>query len=258
MPSRLRAVSSDGAEESPNQLTIEELSRETGLSVRNLRSHHARGLLPPPEVRGRIGYYGPEHVERLRLIQELQGEGLKLEGIKRLLEESQGDGLLEVKRATDAFGAGEGSEVISAQELADRLGLDARDRKLLSKAIELGVLVPLGDDLYEVPSPSLLATAEEVVERGIPVAHVIQIFEDLDRHARQVSRKFVKLFLDDVWKPFSDAGLPEARWGEVARSIDQLRPLAAQAVLTVFRRTLSEEVETTYADITRQLSERKR
>src|SRR3712207_7023876 len=41
-----------------------------------------------------------------------------------------------------------------------------------------------------------------------------------------------KLFLDDVWKPFSDAGLPEERWGEVADSIDQLRPLAAQAVLS--------------------------
>ena len=60
-------------------LTIDELARETGLTVRNVRSHHARGLLQPPEVRGRTGYYGPEHVERLRLIQELQGEGMKLE-----------------------------------------------------------------------------------------------------------------------------------------------------------------------------------
>ncbi|MDQ3726250.1 MAG: helix-turn-helix domain-containing protein, partial [Actinomycetota bacterium] len=99
-------MSEAGDEESPNQLTIEGLSQETGLSVRNLRSHHARGLLPPPEVRGRVGYYGPEHIERLRLIQELQAEGLKLDGIKRLLEESRGDGLLNVKRATDAFGQG--------------------------------------------------------------------------------------------------------------------------------------------------------
>ena len=61
-------------------LTIDELARETGMTVRNVRSHHARGLLPPPEVRGRTGFYGPEHVDRLRLIQELQSEGLKLEG----------------------------------------------------------------------------------------------------------------------------------------------------------------------------------
>src|SRR5919107_2128918 len=112
-PARLQAVE-DGSE-SPNQLTIEGLAHETGLSVRNLRSHQARGLLPPPEVRGRIGYYGPEHIERIRLIQELQGEGMKLDGIKRLLEASEGTGagILRVKHAADAFEEGEGSEVLS-------------------------------------------------------------------------------------------------------------------------------------------------
>ena len=58
-------------------LTIDELARETGMTVRNVRSHHSRGLLPPPEVRGRTGFYGPEHVERLRLIQRAAGRGLQ-------------------------------------------------------------------------------------------------------------------------------------------------------------------------------------
>jgi hypothetical protein len=118
--------------------------------------------------------------------------------------------------------------------------------------------VPLGGGLFEVPSPSLLATAEEVVARGIPLEHLLRLLEDLERHGREVSQKFVKLFLDDVWQPFSDAGRPDAQWAEVAESIEQLRPLAAQAVLTVFRRTLSEEVEEAYASITRQMSEGKR
>src|SRR3954454_21158447 len=153
MPSQLRAVSPNGGD-SPNRLTIEGLAHETGLSVRNLRSHHARGLLPPPEVRGRVGYYGPEHIERLRLIQELQGEGLKLDGIKRLLEESEGsgDGLLRVKRATDSFGESEGSEVVTAEELVDRLQIDGNAEKMLAQATELGILVPLGNGLFEVPS----------------------------------------------------------------------------------------------------------
>src|SRR5215204_5285353 len=104
---RLREVqsaSADDAAESANSLMIDDLAREVGLSVRNVRSHQARGLLPPPEVRGRIGYYGPEHISRIRLIQELQAEGMKLQGIKRLLKESagRGDGLLRVKHAADA------------------------------------------------------------------------------------------------------------------------------------------------------------
>ena len=45
-----------------NVLTIEQLAAASGMSVRNIRSHQARGLLAPPEVRLRVGYYGLEHV----------------------------------------------------------------------------------------------------------------------------------------------------------------------------------------------------
>ena len=57
------------------------------MSVRNIRNHQSRGLLPPPEVKGRTGYYGEEHIARLRLVQELQTEGFKLDVIKRLIAE---------------------------------------------------------------------------------------------------------------------------------------------------------------------------
>src|SRR5947199_10648047 len=79
----------DGAD-SPNQLTIEQLAAQSGMSVRNIRSHQARGLLSPPEVRLRVGYYGPEHVAQLRLIRDLQEEGFNLAGIKRLLDDAEG------------------------------------------------------------------------------------------------------------------------------------------------------------------------
>ena len=39
----------------PNQLTIEQLAAQSGMSVRNIRAHQARGLLAPPEVRLRVG-----------------------------------------------------------------------------------------------------------------------------------------------------------------------------------------------------------
>jgi MerR HTH family regulatory protein len=38
--------------ESVNQLTIEQLAAESGMSVRNIRAHQARGLLDPPEGSG--------------------------------------------------------------------------------------------------------------------------------------------------------------------------------------------------------------
>src|ERR687888_41194 len=73
-----------------DELTIDELARETGMTVRNIRAHQSRGLLPPPEVRARTGYYGPEHVERLRLITNMQAEGFNLAAIRRMLETASG------------------------------------------------------------------------------------------------------------------------------------------------------------------------
>ena len=260
---RLREVESaepDVAEESQNRLTIDELAREMGLSVRNVRSHQARGLLPPPEVRGRIGYYGPDHINRLRLIQELQGEGMKLEGIRRLLKEShgRGEGLLRVKQAADAPDEAESPEVISAAELAERLDVARDGDRLVAKAVKLELLVPLGDGLFEVPSPKLLAVAEELVRNGISIRAALGLVEDLRRHSRSVSQRFVKLFIDEVWKPFADAGMPDEQWGAIAESMEAARPLAAEAVLAVFRQTLNDEVEHAFADITRRLSEGKR
>jgi DNA-binding transcriptional MerR regulator len=238
-------------------LTIDELARETGLTVRNVRSHHARGLLPPPEVRGRTGFYGPEHVERLRLIGELQSEGMKLEGIKRLLGDS-GERLIALKRA--AGEAAEAPEVVSAAELGERLRLGSEDdpRKLLGKAQKLGILVPLGDGMYEVPSPALLAAAEQVVSRGVSLDHALDMIAGVERHARSVSKDFIKLFMDDVIKPFADAGMPEEGWEELAESVEHVRPLAAQALLAVFRRTMDEEVEATFSEIARRLAKSKR
>src|SRR4051812_50158335 len=68
------------------QLTIDELAQRTGMTVRNIRAHQSRGLLPPPEVRARTGYYGSDHVARIKLIQEMQAEGYNLKAIERLAQ----------------------------------------------------------------------------------------------------------------------------------------------------------------------------
>jgi DNA-binding transcriptional MerR regulator len=237
-------------------LTIDELARETGLTVRNVRSHHARGLLPPPEVRGRTGYYGEQHVERLRLIRELQQEGLKLDGIKRILAEDDGERLLALKRA--GADAPEVPELATGEELLTRLRIEGESRPLLRKAEKLGILVSLGDGYFQVTSPALLAAAEQVVGRGVSLEHALDMIAGVERHARAVARDFVKLFNDDVIKPFTEAGMPEDGWEELAESVRQVRPLAGQALLAVFRRALEEEVDETISGIAHRLADRKR
>src|SRR5947209_11738821 len=118
MPGRtLRAVDGRPDRESDRQLTVEQLAARTGMSVRNIRNHQSRGLLPPPEVRSRVGYYSEAHVTRLRLIQEMQAQGFKLHAIKRLIGEqgSTAEQFLGLKRAVTAPFQTESPEVLSVQ-----------------------------------------------------------------------------------------------------------------------------------------------
>src|SRR5690349_14825470 len=165
-------------------LTVEQLAYETGMSVRNIRNHQSRGLLPPPEVRARIGYYGPEHVARLRLIQEMQAEGFKLSAISRLIGEhgADADRFVGLRQAVTAPFAIEAPEVMSREELVERFGAD--DDRLLEKAQKLGLLVDLGEERYEAPSPALLRAAEEVIAMGIDLPAALQVIEKLNRNAQ--------------------------------------------------------------------------
>src|SRR3954447_16889685 len=88
----------------PERFTIDALAQRTGMTVRNIRAHQSRGLLPPPDIEGRTGYYGAEHIARIELIAEMQADGFNLAAIKRLLGDSQGSEreMLGFKRALRA------------------------------------------------------------------------------------------------------------------------------------------------------------
>jgi len=245
--------------QSENQLTIEQLAAETGMSVRNIRSHQARGLLAPPDVRMRVGYYGAEHVAQLRLIRALQDEGFNLGGIKRLLEDTHGtaERLLRVRQSITASRDGPPAETMTAVELGRRFALEpAEGRQILARAIKLGVLIPLGGDKYEAPNPSLLAVADEAVKSGIPLKAALEVVAEIERHCESVSRSFVKLFIREVWKPFARADMPAERWPEIEDAVDRLRPAATEALQTIFQQELSTQVDGAFKEIARRLSER--
>ena len=230
-------------------LTVEQLVYETGMSVRNIRNHQSRGLLPPPEVRARTGYYGPQHVARLRLIQEMQGEGFKLSAISRLIGEhgADADRFVGLRQAVTAPFATEAPEVLTREELAERFQVD--DDRLLAKAQKLGLLIDLGDERYEAPSPALLRAAEDVLKMGISLSAALAAIEKLSRNSQSSARTFVNLFVEELWKPFDEAGRPDEGWAEIIESIERLRPLAVEALNATFRLTLTTEVEKAFGEV---------
>lgn len=236
-------------------LTIDELAQEAGLTVRNIRSHHTRGLLPPPDVRGRTGYYGDEHLERLRLIQELQADGLPLRLVERLLasRSAAADRLLALRRTVLAPMEGSEPVTIRLDELMQRFGpLDDDD---FARAIRIGALVPRVDGTVVLPQPELLDTAEEVIRHGVPLKRALAVAEVVMHHSQDAARTFVDMVFEEIWMPFDEAGRPEGEWASVAAAIDAVRPLAGEIFLQMLPRAITAEVERVFGEVLREQAE---
>ena len=118
----------------------------------------------------------------------------------------------------------------------------------------LGVLVGAGEGRYEVPSPSLLAVAEQVVARGVSLDGALTVFKQMELHCDAVSAAFVTLFMGEVWEPFQAAGMPIERWPEIDESIERLRPLATEALVAIFGQRMSAQIEAAFGELTRRLA----
>ncbi|MGK2936261.1 MAG: MerR family transcriptional regulator [Solirubrobacteraceae bacterium] len=228
---------------SVNDMTIEQLASSTGQSVRNIRAHQSRGLLPAPEVRGRTGYYGPAHVERLRLVRELQADGFNLAAIGHLLEDGRfGEEAVSLRQMLLQGFETETSEILDVEEVFERFGgVATADR--VKRAVKLGLLQPVGDGRFEVASPRLLRAGVTLRELGVELELAFDLIEELQRHAEAAARAFVRLFLEGVWKPFEAAGMPDDQWADVRTALERLRPLAAEAYLAVFEPLMSQAAE---------------
>jgi DNA-binding transcriptional MerR regulator len=238
-------------------LTVEQLAAEVGMSVRNIRNHHTRGLLPPPEVRARVGYYNADHVARLRLILDLQADGFNLAAIARLLSGSDGlaERLLGLRRAVTTPFESESPEVITGEELEKRFGpVDAKDVERIRK---LKLLVPLGEGRFEVPSPALLGAAEQVVGLGISLHAALALVERVSRDCESISRAFTKLFLKELWEPFEQSGQPDEHWDELIEAVGSLRPLASETLLALFKQRMTAQLEMAFGKVLEHQAKRK-
>ena len=99
-----------GGGSAPHRYRAADLAAELGISVQLLRSYQSRGLLPPPRHEGRVAWYGPHHLERLRHIRHLKERGYSL----RMIEEVLGDS------AEPGFPHIEEHEVLRLGDVAER------------------------------------------------------------------------------------------------------------------------------------------
>ena len=228
---KLQAVDDAGVE---NDMTIDDLAREVGLSVRNLRSHQARGLLPPPVLEGRTGYYGALHVERLLQIRRLQDEGMNLATIAKVVEDGS---LLAALR--DPFTA-EAPYDVARADLEARLGVTA-DSGAAALAVELGVIEVVDDDMLRVKLPSVARRAEELAAMGVPIEAQLEAVATVHRASEEVAAAFLRLAQQHL---FVQVALEtDGDLGQIRAAVERLRAVAADVVQAMFHQAMADALE---------------
>jgi DNA-binding transcriptional MerR regulator len=218
--------------------TIDDLAGLTGVPSRTIRFYQAKGALPPPTRRGRVAYYGRAHVERLRLVAQMQDRGLSLRAIRDLFERTEGADVsvgewLGVGDRLRAPWTDDHSRVFTDAELQELLG-DVQRPGLIADLVR-GDLVRCEETRpgeYLVPSTGMLKIALQLEAAGINVETAQAAHDILKRRVGRAADELAEYFVNraDV-----DTASPE----KISRSLDALRSLGMEAVCLVF----AQEVE---------------
>ncbi|MFE0648173.1 MerR family transcriptional regulator [Streptomyces sp. NPDC059534] len=237
-----------GGEGGPSY-TVDELAARAGVTVRTVRFYGTRGLLPPPVIGARrVGHYGPEHLSRLALIEELQRQGMTLAAIERYLEQLPPDLSaqdLAVHRALVASWAPESAETITRRELERRAGRELTGRDV-ERLAAMGVLDRTDDaDTFRLDG-SLLRLGVELLD--VPIDHetILASRTVLLEHARAAAQELSRLFRDEVWSPYRESGEDPDHLSAMKSLSAHMQPMVVQALLTAFQRSLSEELRTAF------------
>lgn len=215
------------------EYSIGELARAASSTVRNVRAYQDRGLVPPPERRGRNGIYTESHLARIRLISQLLDRGYSLSNIGELLDAwQQGQELTQLLGLEDALTSPWSDEVpghITMPELLKTFGGSVTP-ETLRKVIELGVLQPDGSR-FLMPSPRLIQAAGELAKLGIPLSEMLDIVRMLRGNVERVAKELVQLIEKYMFKDIGAGHLPPpADVPHLADAIWRLRPLVNMAV----------------------------
>jgi DNA-binding transcriptional MerR regulator len=216
-------------------LTVDELAARAGVTVRTVRFYSSKGLLPPPVIGPRrVGRYGPGHVARLALIEELQQQGMTLAAIERYLGQLPADLSphdLAIHRAVVASWAPDAVEAVSRPELERRAGrpLGPQD---LERLAALNAVVPGDGDTFRVDC-GLLRLGVQLLDVPLSQDAILAARKVLMEHSRAAAHELARLFRGEV---------AERDTRDVRSLSAHMHPLVVQALLTTFQRSLREEL----------------
>jgi DNA-binding transcriptional MerR regulator len=229
------------AEPEQSEYTIDDLAAVARVPSRTIRFYQSRGALMPPEIRGRVAYYGQPHIERIKLIAQLQDRGLRIDAIRDVLGSIDRGELdlaewLGVEQQVQAPWANDQARTVSEEELYE---IAATRRPGLIADLVRTKLVERHGDVYLVRSPALLSIAIKLESAGIDLQTAAEASTLLRKYLSRAARDLVELF---VRRADHEALAPRA----VGKLFQALRPLGLEAVRVIFGRAMERELRQLY------------
>lgn len=233
----------DNSPSAPTEgLTIDELARRVGMTVRNLREYRTIGLLPPPRMQGRIGYYDETVVERIGVVHTLHAEGFTLELIRQMLE-SAGESADEVLRLAERLRAPFREDHPPTVEVAEwNRQWGTTNLAHLRRAIELGVLRQRADGRLEFTSARLAKVGEMLRELGMSVEAMLDATAAIRAHADGLAEIFEQVWRNEVWQPFIDTATADTSFQDLHAKLAVVQPAALNAVIGLFTVAMDQRI----------------
>ncbi len=235
----------DDAERASDLITLDELTRRTGMSVRNLRFYTTRGLVPPPIKRGRSGYYSADHLARLELVRELQAHGFTLAAIEKYVAKIPSDATPEtiaLHRTLLAPWMAELPETMSRRELVRRAGRDLTDEHL-DTLNALGIVFPTKQGKYQV-AVAHLSVGLSLLELGMPHDAALAAQDIFLAHGRAIADELTELFRTKVWPAYVEDGATPDQIREV---VEKFKPVTVAALVNAYESAVNETKRETVA-----------
>jgi DNA-binding transcriptional MerR regulator len=220
------------------ELTVEQLSTQTGISVRNLRFYTTRGLVPPPAKRGRSAVYTREHVARFELLQDLQGHGLNLTAIEKYFESIPADATAEqiaLHRTTLRPLASLEPVTLTRRELEARAGRRLSDTEL-DKLATLGGVEAVEGKRYAV-NEARMRSSLGMIDRGIPLELVQACDEIYRRHGKAMAQELETLFRETLWPAYKSGEMPA---DNLVAMLDNWEQAGAAVLVEAFSEAITE------------------
>jgi DNA-binding transcriptional MerR regulator len=217
------------------QFRLDELARRANVASTTVRLYRSRGLLAPPRLEGRTGWYDDSHLSRLRLIGRLQGEGHSLAGIRELLAQWERgrslDAVIGVESELDALLGEVHAVVLDPAELLASFPDGAMTGELMQRASALGLVEVIEGGQIRVADRRFIETGAALAHLGVPLDVVLDEWEALVVHTDEIADRFLTVFERHLapasWQ--TDLGTEEVR--ELAQTLARLQATARQVLV---------------------------